>query len=435
MSRLQVLVIFSSALLTLAAAESLWAAETYLSMPATVTYGHALTPDHALEGSIVMAPRAEINYQTHRFVVSARLHADVEDFLEPGRPELSNYTSLSRPWQFGSWGRLELRDAFLEVPFGRHQIRVGKQQIVWGGLDGIKLLDVLNPQNFREFILEEFDESRIGLWSVYLDLLLGRWRSELVVIPDTTAHEIPDSGAWFELLAPRFRFGATREETIPNQATQRPDVRDGTVAGRISRSVGPFDLALQAVSGIDFEPLGRLVLNEGQPLLERYYERRQLFGLQAETAIGGMVVRMEASYQPDRSFNTRTPAELASTGLDQLRVAVGLDVDGPFGVFFNLQYLHDQVMSAPASLVRPPIDRVLTVFARRQLAHDTLALEIRWYGELETGDGMARASVQYQLGADTRLRLAGDFFYGAPAGIFGQFEGQDRVVLSLEHTF
>jgi len=45
-------------------------------------------------------------------------------------------------------------------------LRLGKQQIVWGETDGLKLLDVMNPQNFREFILDEFEDSRLPLWSV-----------------------------------------------------------------------------------------------------------------------------------------------------------------------------------------------------------------------------------------------------------------------------
>lgn len=410
-------------------------ADTHVSMPTGIRYGHALTPGSALEGGVILAPELRTGSGNVRWRISGRLEGDTEDLLEPGRPAFDGYASLSRPLQLGNWGRIELRDAFVEIPFGRHQARIGKQQIVWGRLDGIKVLDVLNPQRFREFILEDFADSRIGTWSAHLDFLLGGWRAELALIPDTTAHEIPEAGAWFELTAPRFRYGAAPGGPRPLQTTKRPERSDGTVAGRISRKIGGLDLGLIALSGIDFEPLGRLSCETGTPILEQFYERLELYGLQAETAAAGLVFRLEASYQPGRTFNTRTNNGLATRELPQWRAAAGVDIDGPLGIFVNVQYLHDQVMDAPDDLIRPEIDRLVTVFARRTFLHETLDLELRWYGELEKDDGMARGALEYQLGGNTRLRLAGDWFYGDREGLFGQFEARDRVTLALEHTF
>lgn len=410
-------------------------AATYLSMPAALRYGYAVDADEPLEASVRLVPELEALTDQWRFKVSGRLEGDAEDLLEPGRPTFDTYTSMSRPRQLGDWGRLELRDAYLEAPFGRNLVRVGKQQIVWGNLDGIKVLDVLNPQRFREFILEPFAASRIGTWSAYFDLLLGDWRAELAFIPDVTTHEIPQPGAWFELTAPRFRYGAAPGDPVPPQSLQRPTVSDGTSALRLSRRVAGVDLGLVALTGLDHEPLGRIVLDGGSPSLQQFYERRALYGLQAETALAGLVLRLEASYQPERTFNTRQDAWLDTTRLDQWRVAAALDIDAPFGIFVNLQYLHDQVLKAPDELVRPAIDRVVTAFARRRFFSETLLLELRWYGELEQDDGMARAVLEYQLGGNTRLRLAGDHFYGPQSGLFGQFEARDRVTLAIEHTF
>lgn len=411
------------------------AAETYLSMPTQVRYGYALELDQPLETSLRLAPELEALAEDWRLMISARLEGDAEDLLEPGRPAFENYSSLSRPWQLGTWGRLELRDAFIEVPFGRNLARVGKQQIVWGNLDGLKVLDVLNPQRFREFILEDFQDSRIGTWSAYFDLLVGDWRAELAFIPDVTAHEIPEPGAWFELTAPRFRYGAEPGGPILPRTTTGPAVRDGSVGARITRTLAGIDLGVIALSGLGFEPLGRLRLDQAGPSLEQFYADRTLFGLQAETAVAGLVLRLEASFQPERTFNTRTEVDLSTARLDQWRIAAAVDIDAPFGIFVNLQYLHDQVMSAPDDLIRPEIDRVVTAFARRGFQNETLLLELRWYGELEQDDGMARGMLEYQLGGNTRLRLSGDYFYGTREGLFGQFQARDRLTLAIEHTF
>jgi hypothetical protein len=56
----------------------------------------------------------------------------------------------------GRIGTLELRDLYYEHRLDR-SVRLGKQQIVWGRLDGVKILDVVNPQTFREFILDDLE--------------------------------------------------------------------------------------------------------------------------------------------------------------------------------------------------------------------------------------------------------------------------------------
>ncbi len=409
-------------------------AEYYLSMPSAATYGYALRSEESMEASIRLAPEIEAQAHGWRLMISGRIEGDAEDVLEPGRSAYGNYSNASKPLSLGDWGRAELRDAWVEVDIGRSSIKVGKQQIIWGNLDGIKVLDVLNPQRFREFILEDFESSRIGTWSAYMDLMFGAWRAEVALIPDASAHEIPETGAWFELTAPRFRYGAEPDQLLPQINTEQPDLGDGAIAGRLSRTLGRVDLGLMAVSGLDFEPLGEIRIDDGQLSIEQYYERRVLYGAQMETAFGGFVFRMEASYQPSRTFNTRSENVLDAQRLAQWRVATGLDVDGPLGLFFNVQYLHDQVADAPEDLIRPETDRIVTVFARRRFLQENLMLELRWYGGSEK-DGMARFACEYQLGSDTRLRLTGDYFYGDSDGIFGQFEQRDRIRLVLEHTF
>ena len=51
-----------------------------------------------------------------------------------------------------------LRQAYLDIFFNSIDIRIGKQQIIWGKADGVFITDVLSPKDLREFLLPEFDE-------------------------------------------------------------------------------------------------------------------------------------------------------------------------------------------------------------------------------------------------------------------------------------
>jgi hypothetical protein len=70
-----------------------------------------------------------------------------------------------------------LREAAVKYrdPKRRFSIKAGKFQRGWGQSDGLRLLDILHPQDLRqEFVFGDADETRIPLWMVNLDVDLNR---------------------------------------------------------------------------------------------------------------------------------------------------------------------------------------------------------------------------------------------------------------------
>jgi len=53
-----------------------------------------------------------------------------------------------------------LHEIYLDLYFKKFDIRVGKQQIVWGKADGVFITDIVSPLNLTEFLLPDFDEIR-----------------------------------------------------------------------------------------------------------------------------------------------------------------------------------------------------------------------------------------------------------------------------------
>ena len=411
---------------------------TDLQLDTRLSYGYASFSEETMQTVVEAAPIARIRIApAWKAEISGRIRLDFTDELEPGRASTDTYSDLSRPLVMGDTGTLELRNVFLERRLKHGVLRIGKQQIAWGKVDGIKVLDVLNPQNLREFILEDFGESRISLWSVYLDVSKSGWRGELAVVPDNTGHAVPTAGSWFELTAPRYRYGANSGDPTPTTVTHRESVSVDTsaMALRMSRQFGTFELGTVAYSGIDHEPLGRVTNVDGNPAIERFYERRDLYGASVETAFGAFVLRAEFASQPNRMFNTRNLSALETVQLDQTTTGIGLDIDGPLSSFINLQYVRDEVRDAPSTLVRPAVDRITTVFLTKSFSYETFRVSARWYRSQELGDEMISFTLQFNPSDDMRLRLALDAFSGVSTGIFGQFADRDRITISVEHTF
>lgn len=417
---------------------SLHAAEVdNVTVESKLTYAYGSDVRASIQGELEIEPAIELSFsRSVSLVASARLRADAEDQIEPDGRSFDTYSTASRPAGLGDGGSAELRDLYFEFRSENGLTRLGKQQIVWGRLDGIKVLDLLNPQDYREFILDDFGDSRIGLWSAYLDYSIGDWRAELALVPDSTGHRIPESGAWFELTAPRFRYGADPSQPAPPVATVEPghSLSDTAAGLRLSRQLGAAEFSAVAYTGVDPEPLGRLIVVNSQSVVERFYERRDAAGFSVDMGLGRAVARVEYVYQPERAFNTRSTDGLGVAELDQHRAAVGVDIDAAGGIFMNLQYVVDTVSAAPDDLVRPAEDRIGTLFLRRGFAYDTLTVEARWYHSFTDDDDLAALSVEYAFSDSTTITLAAQQFSGSDVGLFGQFADRDRILLSLRHV-
>ena len=59
-----------------------------------------------------------------------------------------------------------MREAYVDATVDDWSIRAGKQQVVWGTADGMKLLDAINPTDFSEMAQNQMEDSRIPVWMI-----------------------------------------------------------------------------------------------------------------------------------------------------------------------------------------------------------------------------------------------------------------------------
>ena len=62
-----------------------------------------------------------------------------------------------------------LRECYLNYESPSLDVRIGKQQVVWGTADGIKIMDVVCPTDQREFTLDNYADSRIPRWMLKIE--------------------------------------------------------------------------------------------------------------------------------------------------------------------------------------------------------------------------------------------------------------------------
>lgn len=84
-----------------------------------------------------------------------------------------------------------LKEAYIDTRWGDTDLRIGKQQVVWGTADGIKLLDIINPTDFREFNQNTFEDSRVPVWMLNVDHPIGETGSLQFIAAESQPNKIP----------------------------------------------------------------------------------------------------------------------------------------------------------------------------------------------------------------------------------------------------
>ena len=105
-----------------------------------------------------------------------------------------------------------LREAYVDAETNGYSIRAGKQQVVWGTADGMKLLDAINPTDYSEMAQNQMEDSRIPVWMVNAEKDVADGGSFQVIVSEAkgsvfaglgktsasgTAHTNGDSGNAF----------------------------------------------------------------------------------------------------------------------------------------------------------------------------------------------------------------------------------------------
>ena len=75
-----------------------------------------------------------------------------------------------------------LREAYVDSQAGDWALRTGKQQVVWGTADGMKLLDMINPTDYGEMAQNQMEDSRIPVWMINAEKDLADGSSVQVIL-------------------------------------------------------------------------------------------------------------------------------------------------------------------------------------------------------------------------------------------------------------
>lgn len=368
-----------------------------------------------------------------------RLRGDVEDNLEPGNRDQNTSSAFSSRLLVGDYADIELREFFIDTYVNEASIRFGKQQVVWGQADGLKVLDVINPQSYREFILDDFDDSRIPLWSLNAEIPVGDDSAvQFLWVPDTTYHDLPETDADFAFSSSRVMPRVPAGYTVSINEEDRPTniLEDSDLGMRFSAFMNGWDLTFNYLYHYNDTPVLYREITGFNITVNPEYERTHLIGGTLSKAFGDFILRSEVGYSTNTFHVTHDAAD--ADGIKEAGEAayvVGLDYSGFEDTFLSAQFFQSVLTKDFENVTRDQIENTVTFLAERTFANETWKVESLFLHSINDGDGLIRPKVSYELASNVNVWAGADIFYGKSDGLYGQFKDQDRINVGFDWGF
>ena len=305
-------------------------------------------------------------------------------------------------------GLAEVRDVYGDISIGNLWVRAGKQQIVWGEADAIRLLDVFNPLDLTKRLFinpapEQFQDIRIPVWALRAtysvpNRLIEGLAIEGVLNPgDFVPTTMPVQGAPYNIVP-----------TAPGYVSFSPENQRGNVTGggRVLGKVGGVNVTLNYLytysqdailvnKGLVADPLNGIRFFPGGPLMGiqilEAHPKVNIYGASFNYAWEGIksVVRGEMTFTPDQPYESRRglPGQVAQEYITRPTFKYVLGIDKSIAVLplgwtpsmmsSSLQFVQTMRSGDPQFIAinQAPVDKVdnmATLYLSQPFMNETI---------------------------------------------------------------
>jgi len=363
-------------------------------------------------------------------VLDAANPARLNPNLNPGDPVVSRF--------FGA----ELKEAYIDHFGDSVDLRIGRQIVRWGLLEGARITDRVNPLDFREFLFRPVEDRYIPLWMVRADYYPEWGRLQALVIPDMTFHRPAPAGSEWAAF-----------ELPPDTKRPRWALKNTELGLLAAWQVG--ELALSAsyrYTWDDFPAAFRTVFGIGGQLtgadFDAKYKRLHVFGGTLSGSLLGAVVSLEAAYDRGKRLATDAGAGISGNEIDRdmLRYGAGVDLNLG-GVDVSVLYFQEQVLHFRSFIPVNRVERGASLMMRETFFNDRMETELLVLYFATGRQRIIRPKLSYKLTDQLKGTVGLDILSGergqapdSPSGgrdfrFVGFFKDHDRVTATVSYRF
>ena len=335
-------------------------------------------------------------------------------------------------FQFG------LREMYIDLFSDKFDLRIGKQQIIWGQADGVFITDVVTPKDLTEFLLRDFSEIRTGVTSAKLNYYFNDENSlQLVWIPSFQSTTFPEVGSIWrpsnELPLPvtmnfnksEVPLNLENSEFFAKYSLNNASV-DLNIMGGYTWDDDPSMHMQRIIEPTTMKPIGLQITPE--------YHRLSLLGGSFSTTVSDFVLRGEGAYYFGKNFNTEDlTMKDALVEKDYINYVVGLDKTiGDWRL--SGQFIQQIIMDYDDPIQQDQYQNLMTLLVSKTMFREKVRVEWFTYFGFNEQDALSRLRVFYMPYDALNFELGTNVFVG-DKGQFGQYNDNDMIYTRVKYNF
>lgn len=334
---------------------------------------------------------------------------------------------------------IQLREAFFSYANGNYDFTIGRQIVVWGIADALRLTDCVSPFDYSEFLARDYDDIRIPVNALRLKYIGNNTTVELLCIPlsDFFIMPINEENPWSVHISENVLREVSKNFSPGNQSLPMPyswdlevgkpvkKIKNLEYGTRITGYLNALDYSFaflrtwNKMPVIDFEGVDNQLIAKGR------YERMTMLGADCSASVGQFVIRAEvAAYLGNARMLTSYSSKKKQNTFNSL-----IGVDWYPGGDWNIsaQYCHRyESIDGNGGLA--------TFRLSKKLLRSTLDLSSFAYIDVQNGGIFNRFSASYALNDQISLMTGYDLFH-AQKGMFSMYKDNSEMWLKVKYSF
>ena len=307
-------------------------------------------------------------------------------------------------------------------------LKLGRQITAWGKADGVRIADILCPQNLASLGTSNYSESRLGIDAVKATLSGTYFSADAYWIPFFRPSALPFE-SWNPIgkaLIPSSVIFAGNAVPVELGDISKPElnIANSSYAARVSFWFPAIDFSLYGYYGFDDSPNLSYVPDMPTKItVTGKYYRYGMAGFDLAVPAGAFVIRAESAFFIERALQLGQTSFGGCERKNELRALAGIDWNKN-GWMLTAQYYGDVVFAYVDSLARDAYEHGSTANLSKTLFSDTLTLSCTGLVRWNDLDGFAGLKVKYNLTDEISLALAFDGYFPGPKsdGTYGKYK-------------
>jgi hypothetical protein len=300
-------------------------------------------------------------------------------------------------------------------------IKAGRQIVVWGKSDYIRVTDVLNPLDLQIPGLTDIEYLRLPVTMTRMDFYFGNWNLSGIAVHEHRYNKSPVFGSDFYFLP-----GPEPPEDIP-----AVNLKNTELAAAINGTFSGWDISLYFADIYDDTPYidwvsGRM---KHAPIT--------MTGISSNVAIGNWLYIGEAAYFSGLNFSLPSGKTFSRTD-----ILGGIQYSGINDMTLNIEavnrHVHDYdeaLELAPILIKRNLFQSVLRI--SRTFMNETLTLTIlaSTYGTRGRDGAFQRLTAEYDITDAIEITFSAILYTSGNLTQFQDIGDNDRLYLEIKYSF